>query len=502
MTQLSEKDFHDLLTIGVALGTQKNLSDLLHIILEKGKDILRCQKASFFYVDSSSPITSKQLVYFSLQHKQAQLTFPIDNHSLAGYVASHKCLLNIEDVHQLESDLPFNFNPRFDHQGTIKSISLLSAPLLDHEGKLIGVLQFFNKLSPEKNIISFNQRDEFILKSLSNQAAVSIVSAKSNEDIKNLFEGFIRASVTAIESRDPTTSGHSERVAKLTLSLSQEVNDINHGQFKNINFDHSQFRQIEFAALLHDFGKIGVREHILSKANKLYPHELPAIFNELDLILNELTLYYAQLKIDHLEQYKKVDIHLFAQFDLDVIQMKKNIDQLKTLLTAANQPGETTKHALEKIEKLLELIKESAKTTRIVVNQDQLQRLKIESGTLTQAERLQIQEHVTNSFMFLQRIPWTRSFEKVPEIAFSHHEKIDGSGYPRGLKGNQIPLESRIMTVADIFDALVSLDRPYKKALPIKDALTILKQEAARQKIELDLVNLFIQKNVYKATHK
>lgn len=289
------------------------------------------------------------------------------------------------------------------------------------------------------------------------QLALSLSSGwTAKRDTVRMLESIVEASVQAIESRDPTTAGHSERVSELTLGMAECVNDSTEGVYEKITFNRYQMDTIRYASLLHDFGKIGVREQILLKANKLYPKDLERISLNFELEEYRGTLSHDQrLKWweEILEANRPSILPSAIQFDLDEIYKKK------------------------------------------LINDEEYNYLTIPRGTLTNEERREIENHVTVTYRFLNTISWTKDFENVPNIAWCHHEKMDGSGYPRGVK--EIPMESKMMAIADIFDALTASDRPYKKAVPLNRALDIIKYEVNDGKLDKDIYEIFLKNKIY-----
>jgi HD-GYP domain-containing protein (c-di-GMP phosphodiesterase class II) len=346
--------------------------------------------------------------------------------------------------------------------------SVACFPLLKTTHELVGVIQIVNS----KHGADFSQEELDIARALSGPIAVALETAVLYQDIEDLFDGFIKASVTAIESRDPTTSGHSERVARLTVGLAEEVSTSEQKAFRNISFNDLQIKEIRYASLLHDFGKIGVPEHVLLKEKKLYPMEYMEIFRR-----------YSVLKLAHPDRAAELEEiwHTIVSLNEPSIKFVETKDSL------AKYIGSTMRVFDEDVPLLTETEYES---------------LSIGKGSLTDEDRLLIESHVTHTYNFLKQIPWTRYLKRIPEISYAHHEKLDGTGYPRSLEKKDIPIESQIMAVADIFDALTAQDRPYKKAMPTAKAIEILFEDAKKGKITRDLVEIFAEKKVYLLTQK
>jgi response regulator RpfG family c-di-GMP phosphodiesterase len=311
-----------------------------------------------------------------------------------------------------------------------------------------------------------------------------------------LFDGFVQASVTAIESRDPTTSGHSTRVATLTVGLAEMVDRLDDGPFAAVHFGPDDLKEIEYAGLLHDFGKVGVREHILIKAKKLVPGQLEVIQARFEFIERSVQVKYATEKLEALRAGKNGTT--LEDIDRRLHEELAQLEAWAQSIVSANEPTVLPEDKASMIEFLAQqTYTDIAGRPHPMLEPQEFRFLSIRKGTLDPQERLEMESHVTHSFHFLTKIPWTPIMRGIPEIAYGHHEKLDGSGYPRGLKGGDIPLQARMMTISDIFDALTAQDRPYKRAVPPTTALDILNAEASEGKLDPDLLDIFISHRIY-----
>ncbi len=518
--QTRTQELAELNKIGIALSAERELDTLLELILQKAREITSADAGSLYLIEKDPLIPAdennfwidKQL-RFKLAHNDSisssyqEFVMPVERKSMAGYTALSGRPLNIEDAYHLPKDSAFQHNRSFDERMGYRTKSVLCLPLHSHQGEMIGVLQLINRkrdasirlTSPEKvseHVIPFDHRCEELALSLASQAAVSIENMRLYEEIKRLFEGFIVASVHAIEQRDPTTFGHSERVAKLTVAMAEQVSREKYGPFRNLSFSRDDIQQIRYAALLHDFGKIGVREKILTKAKKLYPEQLETIFLRGRLIKKTLQLTALQQSILNSYDCSKIDSQLLSQENLQ--KQIQEIDEILEFIKKINEPFGIDEAALLRLQKISQLSFMVDDQQQPLLNKEEVALLSSSHGSLSPQERKEIESHVTHTFNFLSRIPWASHLKEVPNIAYSHHEKLDGSGYPRGLKPHQIPLPARMMTIADIFDALTAWDRPYKKAVSVNRALEILEAEAKAGKLDLDLLNLFIKAEIFR----
>jgi HD-GYP domain-containing protein (c-di-GMP phosphodiesterase class II) len=349
-------------------------------------------------------------------------------------------------------------------------------------GDVIGVIQLINhkpsfdlaltsKEQTERVVLPFGDRDEELLTALASQAAVAMENARLVASIQNLFEQFVKASVKAIEVRDKSTEGHSERVAALTVAQAEAVNAIDAGPLAELRFSVEQVREMRYAALLHDFGKVGVPEYIFGKSRKLPEGQLEAIRMRFLLAIEQSA-----------NESERADLHA-----------------LLAKIEAADQPNIVSTQNDGAFADALERRYRDVRETRPLLLPHEYEYLTIPRGSLTEDERARMQAHVTQSYYFLREIPWIQTpWKGVADLAYGHHEHLDGAGYPRGLRGDQIPPQVRMMTISDVFDALTAADRPYKKALSAERALDILGKEFAdRGKIDRTLLDVFIAKRLY-----
>jgi response regulator RpfG family c-di-GMP phosphodiesterase len=315
------------------------------------------------------------------------------------------------------------------------------------------------------------------------------------EDIEKLFDGFVQASVLAIEARDPSTSGHSSRVAELTVGLAEAVNRTPSGPYGQIHFTDQQIKEVRYASLLHDFGKVGVREQVLVKARKLQPERLERILQRLYQRDMEIALEAMHRAWDEGRNPGK------AQFDALVEARRQESRRLVDLIVRCNEPQVLPQEVVEAMDDLevLEFTHWEGKRERILVPED-ISALRIAKGSLSAEEREEVNSHVTHTYRFLSQIPWTGPLAGLPEIAYAHHERLNGKGYPRGLKSDQIPPQSKLMAIADVYDALVAADRPYKVAVTVPRSLEILEDEAKSGLLDAEVLRIFLEARIYELT--
>ncbi|MDO9318818.1 MAG: HD domain-containing phosphohydrolase [Gammaproteobacteria bacterium] len=508
----TERNLGKLASVGIALSSETDLAILLRKILTEGQNISCCDAASLFLIDNEKrQITFKLTQNDSFDFPFQESSFPLDAHSIAGNVVITKEPLNISNAYQISEEAPYKFNRSFDETTGYKTISMLTLPALNKKKSVIAVLQFINKkrernlkLLPNSGtndlIIPFDSESFMLLQALAGQAGVAIENAILHNDIQNLFEGFVRASVMAIEQRDPTTSGHSFRVADLCVALAEAVNDSDRPELMTYIQSSQQLRELRYAALLHDFGKVGVRESVLVKAKKLSVENLESI--RYRILIAKERLHNKTLR----EQIKMMQDGIFTQQWLSetqstLAQELEKLDSFFQTICHANEPSVLEAESLENLTHVADYHPPGVpENDFFIMSADEFKLLSIRKGSLSAEERLEIESHVTHTRAFLDLIPWTEELKKVPEIAGAHHEKLNGSGYPQGIKADRIPFASKVMAICDIYDALTASDRPYKTAVSTEKALEIMRNEAVAGAIDTQLLELFVTKEIYKVT--
>jgi HD-GYP domain-containing protein (c-di-GMP phosphodiesterase class II) len=509
-----EAEVADLLAIGVALSGERDLSVLLSRIVGDACRITGADAASLYVVERPGRGQSASHLRFKISINQSvrfsssgEFSVPISMASIAGSVAATRRPLNLPDAYAPPPDAPFRLDRSFDERTGYCSRSMLVWPMVSHADELIGVLQLINRkvgdgplATPEdfaQRVVPFDRRSEALVSALSAQAAVAIENALLHEDMARAFDGFVQASVHAIEQRDPTTMGHSLRVAALSVELARQADACDRGWLAEVRFDADDLQELRYAALLHDFGKVGVREEVLLKAKKLYP-------GTLDLILARFQ--YARQAAETAAYRRKVELYERAapraeldRVDEDLRTRIRMLDDSLRLIRAANEPTVLAAGDFARVVEIGAMTCDGPDgAAQPLLTAQELECLQVAQGSLTAAEVRQIRSHAQLTYDFLSRIPWGRRFQRLPAIAGSHHEKIDGTGYPQGLKGDEIPVQAKIMGVADVYDALTASDRPYKRAVPVPRALDILWLEAKDRHLDADLVRLFVESQAYR----
>ncbi len=502
--------------IGIALSTQRDRESLLNLILQKSCEITDSDAGSLYLVEENDQ-GAKQLRFKTTQNHSMRLylgesLLPLDRASLAGYVASTGDEVHLADVYQIPSSYPFTFNRKFDDESGYRSKSMLVVPMKDPRGGILGVIQLINctrdagaavgRPATEANVVPFPEECRALLRSLASQAAVALENIRLYQSIETLFEGFVRASVSAIEARDPTTSGHSFRVADLTVALAEAVDRAASHRFRDIRFSRAEMKEIRYASLLHDFGKVGVREEVLVKAKKLYPMQLDIVKERFAYARKSLEHEQSEQKLAYLlEKGPEAFLQRRVGFARELEEQVRELDEFLKFILKCNEPTILREDNFARLgEFAARQFVDSAGCRRPLLSAQELRLLSISRGNLDDQERSQIESHVSYTLNFLRQIPWTREIKNIPAIASAHHEKLNGTGYPNNLSAPEIPIQAKMMTISDIYDALSATDRPYKKAVPAELALDILFDEAKRGLVDAELLSLFQEAEVFRLT--
>jgi HD-GYP domain-containing protein (c-di-GMP phosphodiesterase class II) len=503
----------ELIHIARAMTTVRDVDKLLGVILEKSRFVTGADAGSIYILERPSGDASPPVLRFKLTQNDSvsfdsrEFTMPLSDRSIAGSAALSKTSLRIPDVYDLPAGATFHFDPSFDRRTGYLTRSMLVAPLVSQRDEVIGVIQLINKkrdpghkllarADVEQQVVAFDERSEELLGMLAAQAGVSLETALLYAEIRRMFEGFVKASVEAIESRDPTTSGHSRRVAELTVGLAKVVDAESSGPYAAASFKPEDLRELEYASLLHDFGKIGVREKVLVKAKKLYDERLELVRSRFDYVARSIEADVLARKVRLLESGGSKDA--LAALDGELSHRRAELDAAWDAICSANEPTVLSSGDFQKIEAIArETYVDLRGDVRRLLDDDETTCLKVNRGSLTPQEFDEIRSHVSHTFRFLSQIPWGKALSRVPIIAGAHHEKLNGTGYPNRLHAEEIPVQSKMMAVADIYDALTASDRPYKKAVPLDKALGILDFSVKDGHLDPELVRIFKDAKVW-----
>jgi HD-GYP domain-containing protein (c-di-GMP phosphodiesterase class II) len=487
--QRREKKLSALLDVAKAMSAQRDLFGLIQLVVKEAAAVVAADRGTVWLLDREK---SELFTYVAEGMEGRELRIPMTA-GIAGVVAGSGRSLKVPDAY---ADTRFNRDS--DVKTGYRTRNIMAVPMWSVDNQVFGVLQVLNKRT-DVDDGRFTEEDQEFLTAFGGQAASALQSALLYDEIQKLFEGFIKASVYAIEARDPTTSGHSERVAILTTGLAESMDrGGGAGRWKGVKFTVDEMREIRYASLLHDFGKVGVREDVLVKANKLYPYQTEILKHRFDFVRRSLEAQAYQKKIELLFPAGGAAVKdLLEQEDAKLQKAYAELDELQNFVMNCNRPTVLEQGGFERLQEIEKRTYRNMKGEELpFLSKDEVISLSIPRGSLTVVERKEIESHVTHTYQFLRKIPWSRSLQRVPEIAHGHHEKLDGKGYPLGLPADVITVQTRMMTISDIYDALTASDRPYKKAVPHVKALDILRDEAKKGFVDADCLQVFVEADV------
>lgn len=503
----ARKQLRELAGVGMALMTERDPDRLLRTILSKARQLTGSDAGSLYLVEEDE--RGEPRLCFALSQNDSidvpfeSFTLPLDTTSVAGYAAVTGETLRVADAYDLPADAPYRLNRSFDERFGYRTCSMLVVPMVDHPGTVVGVLQLINhKRDPSARIdgpeaarrwvVPYRPREMELVQALAGQAAVSIENSRLYRQVENLFESFVKAAVVAVDQRDPATSGHSVRVATLTCDLAAALERGGRGHYAGMRFTREQMRELRYASLLHDFGKVGVREEVLVKPKKLPPLLMERVQARFAFIRRTLEMEHFRARALAAERGERlVDVGAEARM--------AELERVRALVMAANEPTILPEAAVAELDELSRVTFAGPDGTPLpYLTEEELAYLRIPKGSLTDDERREIESHVEQTYRFLVQIPWTGDLRNVAAIAYGHHEKLNGRGYPRGVDEAGIPPQTRMMTVADIFDALTASDRPYKRAVSPEKAIDILHMEARDGLLDTALVETMVESGVYR----
>jgi len=515
---LQRDELQKLNEIGISLSSERNITKLLDLILSKSMEITSADAGSLYIVEDITDVEEDPANYFHNKHLKCkhtknyskevpfkEFTMPISPNSIAGYVAFSGKPLNLPDVYNIPKGVPYGFGGRkFDEAIGYRTMSMLVVPMLNRNNETIGVIQLINKKSvpsaslsntevTERIVIPFNKVDDDFIYSLASQAAVAYENQILFEAHKNLLDAFIRVIADAIDKKSPYTGGHCNRVPILTEMLTRAACESNEAPFDLFNLTREQWYELHIAAWLHDCGKVITPPHVMDKRTKLETiyDRIHTVRMKFEVLMRDAEIHYLRAllsKESDPEQLEKV-------YKAEVQQLE---DQIK-FLEEINIGGEFL--ADQKIRRLEEIARKQIcidGKERALLSEEEVHNLSIRKGTLTDEERKEINDHIIVTIDMLEKLPFPRSLMRVPEYAGGHHEKMDGTGYPKGLTREQMSIPARIMAIADVFEALTAEDRPYKKGKMLSEAMRIMGHMKADNHLDPDLFNLFVKTGIYR----
>jgi HD-GYP domain-containing protein (c-di-GMP phosphodiesterase class II)/HAMP domain-containing protein len=495
--------------VGIALSAEKNNDRLLELILVCAKDITNADGCALYTLTKDSQLKLSVMRIGSIK-RDASITddvlVPLYNkdgnpntRNIIAYSALTNMTVNIPDIYA-EGDFDISSIRDFDRRAGYKTQSSLSVPLRNHDGLIVGVLQLTNARNTiSRQIVPFSHEDQRLLETLASQAAVALSKNQLIDDLKKLFDSLIELLAKLVDEKSPYTGDHSRKTTALTMLLAEAINNDEDGIFKEVSLSEEELYELKVAALLHDCGKVTTPAHIADKATKLETvfDRIHLIDTRFEVLRRDVQIALLKAKITALRDNSQMDV---VSLEEEIKERMSQIDEDRDFVRRCNS-GETfidepKKNRLYEIAQKYKWVTPSGEQTSIL-SDEELYNLSIPSGTVTSEERLIINKHVTTSKRMLESLPYPKNLQNVPRFVGAHHETMDGKGYPDGLVGNQIPLQARIIAIADIFEALTSKSRPYKKQKTFIEALYILGSMKRNGQIDPDLFDLFMGKKLY-----
>jgi HD-GYP domain-containing protein (c-di-GMP phosphodiesterase class II) len=492
--------FSELNAIGASLSSERNIDRLLESILDAAKKITHADAGTLYLLDD----VNKQLTFEILHNDSLGIRmggtsgtpisfYPIqlyiDAQPNHGMVVSHAALsgetVNITDAYTTEG-FDFSGTKKFDTKTGYRSQSFLAVPMRNHDNEVIGVLQLINAVDEVNGKVKqFTKDDQQLLESLSSQAAIAISNRRLIQQLEELFESFISLINTAIDDKSPYTGGHCERVPVLTMMLAEAANRTKQGALSDFNLTDKDRYELKIAGLLHDCGKITTPVHVVDKATKLQ-----TIFDRIHLVDTRFEVLKRDVRIEMLEgrlTEEQYQAHL------------RQLDEDRDFLRQSNIGGEKMRDVdVDRVKRIAAYRWQNVNGEQVdFLTPEEIENLSIRAGTLTANEREIINHHIVVTIKMLQSLPWPHHLSRVPEYAGGHHERMDGRGYPNGLKRDQMSIQARLMGIADIFEALTAKDRPYKVGKTLTESLEILGKFKENGHIDPDLFDVFVREKVY-----
>ena len=513
-----EEQIGNLSQIGLALSKERDMSKLLEMILLEAKRISNSDGGTLYMMTDDKRLKFEIMMTDSLNFHMGGTSgeeipfYPVklydekgepNNSMVAAYVGLSGDTVNIQDAYKAKG-FDFSGTKMFDEKTGYHSKSFLTVPLKNHEDEIIGVLQLLNaQKNKSKKIIEFSEDIQGKVEALASQAAVAITNKNLIKDLENLFESFIKLIASAIDAKSPYTGEHCERVPEITMMLAEAVQKTKHGPFADFKLSDQEMYELKIAAWLHDCGKVATPEFVVDKSTKLETiydriHEVETRFAalkrdyEIKKLKKELTIERDQ-SLSANEKNKKIN-DLKKDYQKTIRQIKKDLSFVKE----SNIGGEFMSG--DKQQRINEIAQYKWKPNGKMQNflsEDEVYNLTIPRGTLTPEERQVINDHIVITINMLDELPYPKHLKNIPEFAGGHHEKLDGTGYPKGLTKDEMSVQARIMAIADIFEALTARDRPYKKGKTLSQAMRILGFMKDDAHIDVDLFDIFVKQKIY-----
>jgi HD-GYP domain-containing protein (c-di-GMP phosphodiesterase class II) len=493
---------YQLVKIGLGLSSEKNIDHLLERIVREARHFTNAEGGTLYIKESEREaldfaIVQNDFLGVFMGGSGEAISWPPvplrleDNQENHRNVSAHCALtgepVNISDVYDAEG-FDFQGTRDFDASTGYRSHSMLVIPLRDHEDEVIGVLQLLNAKDRETGaVVPFPEHEVGMVMSLASQAAIALTKIRLVRGLETLLDAFVRTIGDAIDEKSPYTAGHVFRVANLTEQIALEVNRATTGKFASVNFSADELAEIRMAAWLHDVGKITTPEHLMDKATKL-----ETIFDRIELIRHRVEISRLNDAIIRLEN-EPCPRKEGGSVPRRPVEKMEEWQEIINFLDAINLGGEgLPADSIAKVQRLGGLTYAMSGMELPLLAPDEVENLCVQKGTLTAAERKVMNHHVEMSIRMLEGLPFPKKLRNVAVYAGMHHEKLNGTGYPRGLENGAIPLPARILALADVLEALTAADRPYKPGKMLSEAMAILEGLVERGDLDGELCDLVV----------
>ena len=481
--------------IGVALSTTKQHHLLLEQILKSAMELSNADAGTIYSISAKQQLVFNTVFNHTLKlhlggSSEKEISFPnidiyqhgeINSNAIVAVAAATGEIINIDDVYQCH-DYDLSAAQEMDKRTGYKTQSVLTLPMKNHQDELNGVIQLINAKDQRGNIISFSKEIARMVLALTSLAAIILTNKQLIDEMENLFAAFSKLIAMAIDKKSPYTGGHCRRVPEITMLLADACHHIAHGPLAEFSMNEEDYHELSVAAWLHDCGKVATPEHIMDKAKKL-----EKVFDRIELVNARFEI--AARDITYNEKLN----------DQEKLITLKQLSDDRAFINNANTGGEFFDD--DKINRVYAIAKNYQISlngvTQAVINEDEVHNLITKRGTLNAKDRQIINDHMKVTVEMLESMPFPKHLKNVPEYACGHHEKMDGTGYPKGLKREQMSTQARIMAIADIFEALTACDRPYKEPKTLSETLTIMGRMKLDDHIDPDLFDVFIGEKVY-----
>lgn len=508
-TESQFEQIRRLTQIGAALSAESNIDRLLEMILEEAKRFTNADGGTLYIMSDDEKklhfaIIETDSLNVRMGGPAGAITWPPvelynENGSpnyanVSSYSALSGEVVNIADVYHTEE---FNFEGtcQYDAETGYRSQSMLVIPMRNHENEIIGILQLINARDRENgSTIPFSVFSQELTESLASQAAIALTKNQLIIDLENLFESFIKTIAAAVDEKSPYTGDHGRRVVELTMMIAETINDMDRGPFDSVFFNKDQMNELRIAAWLHDVGKVAIPEYVMDKSTKL-----TTVHDRIELLRTRMEILKRDIENDAL----KKELARHGIYDEELIK-KRCIEKIDVLdddyefLASTNKGAEfMTDDQVKRLKKIGRKPWMVDGARRSFLTDDELLNLMIRRGTLTDEKRVIINNHAAITGRMLSQMPFPQKIKNIPLYASSHHECLNGRGYPLGLKAEDIPIQSRILALADVFEALTASDRPYRRGNTLSEAVKILESMVRDNHLDADLFDLFITQEIH-----